>query len=700
MSEKKEIIFNTSMTADKRNSEFAYLRKNAFDSRSKGFYPSVDFTRELPDVILDTDDIVDILGSEESASGGTSYDIKVIVERGSDLRFYNLGSNSTSNTGLTGVDYECGTFGNDGVHICVDGDKLYKVQHVNSNTTAVGVTTGAFPDIAGFDGLYYWWLSSNEIYKQVGSASPTLAFNNLGIEPRFVDFLNDQMIIFYEIAGGVGVLFWDKSDMDLFDKRIFVPNCKLIAGGVVNGRLMLVTGVGNSSNTKEKNGEIVVSGFDGEKFVQMNSIRAGQRDAQYEEQTGVGIGSNSMVFSISDNTNSSQPDLYENYMYRVKSDGSLEVVWLPDEDLYGEAHIVRVFYNFVLFATRGEGAVAPRIYTNEAVGTGYDHYEDYVGETTYITNFLQEPYNRHKLMGVSVAFEKLFKNLDNPPNIDNETITVSSLLHDSLTLSWSSADDDWQTPEELLYRVYMSTSNNISNEADMIANGTLIQDWAAGINTFPVTGLTELTTYYFNVIVKDGGNQTAVYDTVTATTPEYTIVTPWMSPTQWGDYYPPADAGFTASWSNPGNVVASDDSNATFNAGDIPLRTKWYNFGFAIPPGATILGIETKVEGKWTANPASLNPRININMYKDVVVDGTANLTGTASRSHPQSGSMTNADVVYTRGGYGELWGTTWTPAEINATNFGLGADRSSSSSPSTTNYSMDLLQIRVIYSP
>lgn len=689
------------MTADKRNADFAYLRKQVFESRTKGLYPAVNFIRENPDDLLTTDNIADVLGSKEPTGEGGNYKIKVIIERDGDILFRNLGSNSSSNTTLSDVNYECGVFGNDGVHICVDNDQIYKVQHVNSNTTSIGETTGAFPDIAGFDGLYYWWLSSNEIYKQTDSDDPVLAFNNLGVTPRFVDFLNDQMVIFYQIAGGVGVLFWDKSDEDLFDKRIFVPNCKLIAGGVVNGRLMLVTGVGNSSNTKEQNGEIVISGYDGEKFVRMNSIRAGQRDAQYEANTGVGIGANVMFFSVSDNTNDAQPDLYQNYLYKVKNDGSIEVATLPDDELYGAARIVRVFYNFTLYATNGSGSTAPRVYTNEATSTEYNHYEDYTDETVYITNFLTNSYNRHKLDGISISFEKLFENYDLPPVVSSGEISSSSLLYNEVTLSWSSASDDWETEDELEYAVYMSLSDNITSADDIAANGTLVQDWTAGLNTLNVTGLTELTQYYFNVVVRDNGGNVAVYTPLSVTTPEYTLSTAWASPGSNGSYYPAGLAGTLTDWTNPGNAASSDDSSATCSGGNA-YRRKWYNFGFAVPTGATIKGIEVKIEGKYTANPGAGNLKLGANIYKDAVVDGADSVkwAGIITRQMPSSGGLTNADAVYTRGGYGDLWSTTWTPAEVNATNFGFSVNGNTGSLPTTTDYSMDQLQCRIIYKP
>lgn len=403
---KREITFAESMTIDKRNPDLAYLRKNCFRAETKGLYPAKNFYQENPDDLTTSDTIVDILGSEEE-----TYDIKVITENGGNILFNNLGSNSSSNTTLTGMDYECGTFGNDGVKIVASNDQLYKVQHANSNTTSQWTFTDATPEIAGFDGLYYWFLSQNEIYRQLGAATPTIAFNNIGLAPRFVAFLGDQMVVFGEEAGSIVVLFWDKSDADLFDKRIIVKNARLVAGGVVDGRLMLVKSVGNSSNAKEQDGQIVLTEYDGEKFVRVNAIKAGDKDISYESITGVGVGSEIMVFSIDGNTDTHNTSLYKDYVLKVYADGSIEVLFEPDETTYGDAHIVRVFYNYICIAQRGAGANPPIIWINEETNNDYDDFEDYT-TTEYITNFLNNPYNDHQLDGFAVAFEKLFEQTD------------------------------------------------------------------------------------------------------------------------------------------------------------------------------------------------------------------------------------------------------------------------------------------------
>jgi len=404
---KREIEFFNSMTIDKRSGGFAYLRKRCFNARTKGLFPTVDFTQINPSQTeLTSKRIYDIIGSDEDR-----FDIKVIVEDGSNTRFYNLGSNSERNTFLSGLDYECGTMGKSGVRACFDDDTVRGINHQNSNAPdSDGVFTDARPRIAGFDGLYYWWLSSNEIYSSIDNDAPLVKFNNLGMTPLFVDFYNDQMVIFGQQGKDVVVLLWDKSDTDLFDKRLLIKNSKLIAGGVVEGRVILITGVGNGSNPKEFKSRMVSSVYDGEKFVELNSIKC-DSSIDYEDETGQHVGSDKMIFSVTKNDDTANAELYKNFIYEVRSDGAIEVVAEPDDTTYGDVHIVRIFYDAVVYAHRGGGAEEALILRQYTTDEDYDDYEAFTN-TEYITNFLNNSYNLHKLDAFAVSFEKLYEQTD------------------------------------------------------------------------------------------------------------------------------------------------------------------------------------------------------------------------------------------------------------------------------------------------
>ena len=418
------------MIADKRNTDFAYLIKNVFESDTEGLYPGKDFERVSPGEAAGVETIIDVIGSSQSP-----FDIKVISETSSgNTRFHDLGSDSTSNTTLSAITVEATAFGSDGVYIFCDNDKVYRVNHTNSNTTEIATdANNVSPVVGAFDGLYYWWVG-NKIGRQLpGSSTIDLAFTSTGLTgnsaPRFVSFYGDEMVIFAQSGGDVLVLFWDKSSTTFYSKRIVVKNSLLVAGGVVDGALMLVRSVGNSTNIKEMEGQMVISRFDGQKFVRVNSIKAGRGDTTHAggtrvRNTSCRAGSEVLLFSVDDNDRESKnPDLYRNYVYKLRKDGSIEVMALPTpNNTIDYARIVNLFQEFNLFVVNGTGSGEGQfahIYTNENDNRNYDDYDGYT-TTEYITNFYGSAGTLHRLDAFTVAFERLFRNEDDPSIGDEE----------------------------------------------------------------------------------------------------------------------------------------------------------------------------------------------------------------------------------------------------------------------------------------
>ena len=72
------------------------------------------------------------------------------------------------------------------------------------------------------------------------------------------------------------------------------------------------------------------------------------------------------------------------------------------------------------------------------------------------------------------------------------------------------------------YYVARSLSNNIDTAENIVANGTLVQDWTAKSVTLSVTGLTAGTTYFFNVLVRDVALNKAVYTMIEKKTADKT----------------------------------------------------------------------------------------------------------------------------------------------------------------------------------
>jgi autotransporter-associated beta strand protein len=98
-------------------------------------------------------------------------------------------------------------------------------------------------------------------------------------------------------------------------------------------------------------------------------------------------------------------------------------------------------------------------------------------------------------------------------------ITAGTTTANSVALSWVAASDDQTLAANLRYFVYQSTSNNMASVSNCEANGTLLNSGGTiNMTSYPVTGLTPNTVYYFNVIVSDQAGNKAVYTTATKTT--------------------------------------------------------------------------------------------------------------------------------------------------------------------------------------
>jgi hypothetical protein len=112
---------------------------------------------------------------------------------------------------------------------------------------------------------------------------------------------------------------------------------------------------------------------------------------------------------------------------------------------------------------------------------------------------------------------------ETPPTPGNSaTLAAADVLATTLTLNWTVAEDNFTSADNLEYLVVRSTSNNISTLVDAEANGTVVGAYTKNINTLGITGLTDSTTYYFNVIAKDELNNKSVYTSVSQLTTDAT----------------------------------------------------------------------------------------------------------------------------------------------------------------------------------
>lgn len=151
----------------------------------------------------------------------------------------------------------------------------------------------------------------------------------------------------------------------------------------------------------------------------------------------------------------------------------------------------------------------------------------------------------------------------------------------------------------------------------------------------------------------------------------------------------------TVAWSNPTNITASDNSSAAAIS-TANETTNWLtatNFGFSIPTGATIEGIVFEFE----RNASTLTGARHVN---DSLIQSIKSGTiGGSDRSDSVTDWPTATDVFYSYGGASDLWGQTWTPADINASNFGVALSISITSDGAGVRGFVDSVRCTVYYS-
>lgn len=120
----------------------------------------------------------------------------------------------------------------------------------------------------------------------------------------------------------------------------------------------------------------------------------------------------------------------------------------------------------------------------------------------------------------------------------------------------------------------------------------------------------------------------------------------------------------TITWTNPGNSTSSDNARAIATLDDLQIShyLKVTNFGFSIPSNASIKGVTVEIEK--SAQTAS---RIKDSEVK-IVKGGSIGTTNKADTTN--FWSTTDGYAPY--GGSSDLWGETWSPSDINSSNFGF----------------------------
>ncbi len=147
--------------------------------------------------------------------------------------------------------------------------------------------------------------------------------------------------------------------------------------------------------------------------------------------------------------------------------------------------------------------------------------------------------------------------------------------------------------------------------------------------------------------------------------------------------------------SNPGNAMADDASNAVDNNSGTASSTsctstardkhRFFNYGITLPSGATVKGIEVRLDAR--VDDTSGSPRMCIELSWDGGVSWTAPLaTSTLSKSMSSR----------TLGGAANTWGRTWTPAELSDANFRVRITNVANST--SRDFTLDWIAVRISY--
>jgi len=116
----------------------------------------------------------------------------------------------------------------------------------------------------------------------------------------------------------------------------------------------------------------------------------------------------------------------------------------------------------------------------------------------------------------------------------------------------------------------------------------------------------------------------------------------------------------TYAYADDTNYVTQGFGSSSYSDG-LAGEIKYTGFGFAIPTGATIKGVVVKLK-RYAADPT------NTYDYQIKLVKAGSVVGNNKSNYVNWPGSWTEG--IY--GGQADLWGTTWTPAEVNASDFGM----------------------------
>jgi hypothetical protein len=217
---------------------------------------------------------------------------------------------------------------------------------------------------------------------------------------------------------------------------------------------------------------------------------------------------------------------------------------------------------------------------------------------------------------------------------------------------------------------------------------------AAGVISYPNTGLAAATSYSYRVRAYNAVGDSAYSNTASATTLNGPVSTGYKSPTT--NAAQTSSAGDNNGYqTTPANANADDgafavDTNSgsnnntscTNNGKD---KHSYYNYGFAVPAGATVNGIQVRLDAR--ADSTTGAPRMCVQLSWDGGINWTTAKT---------SATLTTSEATYTLGGAADTWGRSWTSANFADANLRVRVINVASNS--SRDFSLDWVAVQVTY--
>ncbi len=151
----------------------------------------------------------------------------------------------------------------------------------------------------------------------------------------------------------------------------------------------------------------------------------------------------------------------------------------------------------------------------------------------------------------------------------------------------------------------------------------------------------------------------------------------------------PVSTGTTSGWTGATNIYTQNSTYATYAGSSSTAYLLGTGYGFAIPTGSTINGITVDIWG-FNSNATAANRMIKVSLTKT----GNSTVAGTTKAGV----TLPTANGQVTQGGAADLWGTTWTAADVNSANFGVIIADNDTTIGGTL--SIDYVLVTVTYTP